>query len=145
MAYWNKGPSHLINKQLDIDSIIANYRPDILVIGEANFKRGQDVYEARHEGYTLHLGPGLDSLGVSRVAVYTKEGHMVKRRKDLEGGNVCTLWLQVGLPNRPATLYTFGYRQWQLPNQDSNISSTVASQLERRIVILEQWERALEE
>ena len=145
MAYWNKGPSHLINKQLDIDSIIANYRPDILGIGEANFKRGQDVYEARQEGYTLHLGPGLDSLGVSRVAVYTKEGLMVKRRKDLEGGNVCTLWLQVGLPNRPATLYMFGYRQWQLPNQDNNMSSTMASQLERWIVILEQWERALEE
>ena len=92
----------------------------------SNFKRGQDVYETRQEGYTLHLGPGLESIGVSRVAVYNKEGLMVKRRKNLEGGNVCTLWLQVGLPNRPATLYIFGYRQWQLPNQD-NITLSLES------------------
>ena len=39
----------------------------------------------------------------------------------------------------------FGYRQWQLPAQDDSTSSTVASQLARWLVILEQWERALEE
>ena len=60
LAYWNKGPSHLVNKQLDIDSIMASYKPDILGIGEANFKRGQDINEAKQEGFTLHkrAGPG---------------------------------------------------------------------------------------
>ena len=145
LAYWNKGPSHLVNKHHDIEAIIAAYKPDILGIGEANFKTSHDVNDARQEGYNLHLGPGLDSLGVARVAVYVKEGLVVKRRPDLEGGNVCTLWLQIGRPNRPGTLFMFGYRQWQLPGQVDNTSGTVAAQLERWLVILEQWERALGE
>ena len=143
MAYWNKGPSHLVNKKHDIASIISQHKPDILGIGEANFKPIHDLSETKQEGYSLHLGPGLDSLGVARVAVYTSDDLIVKRRRDLEGGNICTLWLQIGLPNKPATLYMFGYRQWQLPGQADNTSSTVAAQLERWLVLLEQWERAL--
>ena len=145
LAYWNKGSSHLVNKQHDIASTIASYKPDIFGIGEANFKQGHNIMEAKQDGYNLHLGPGLESFGISRVAVYTKEGLIVKRRRDLENNNVCTVWLQVGLPNRQATLYMFGYRQWQLPNQNTNISGTVNAQLERWLVLLEQWEKALEE
>ena len=78
-----------------------------------------------------------------RVAVYTREGLVVKRRRDLEGGNVCTLWLQIALPNKPSTLYMFGYRQWQMPAQRDSTSSTVACQLERWLKMIEQWERAL--
>ena len=54
------------------------------------------------------------------------------------------LWLQVGLPNKPAALVMFGYRQWQLPGPVEG-SGTVPAQLERWLVILEQWERALQE
>ena len=86
---------------------------------------GQDVVEAQQEGYNLQLGPGLERFGIAREAVYTKEGLIVKRRRDLEGNNVCTIWLQVGLPKRPAKLLMFGYRQWQLPAQDDSTSSTV--------------------
>ena len=137
-AYWNKGSSYLINKQLDIASAVARYKPDILGLGEANFKQAHDVIEAKQEGYNLYLGPGLEGFGTARVAVYIKEHLIVKKRRDLEGHNVCTMWLQVGVPNRPATLLMFGYRQWQLPDQNNIISSTVASQLAKWLVILEQ-------
>ena len=52
---------------------MASYKPYILGIGEANFQRGHNINEAKLVGFTMHLGPGLDSLGVSRVAVYTKD------------------------------------------------------------------------
>ena len=39
----------------------------------------------------------------------------------------------------------FGYRQWQLPWQNNNTSSYVASQLERWLTLLGQWEEALKE
>ena len=113
-------------------------------LGEANFKPGQNIVDSQQDGFTLHLGPGLESLGVARVAAYTRDGLVVKRRRDLEGGTVCTLWLQVGLPNKPAALVMFGYRQWQLPGPVEG-SGSVPAQLERWLVILEQWERALEE
>ena len=56
-----------------MDSIMASYKPYILGIGEANFQRGHNINEAKLVGFTMHLGPGLDSLGVSRVAVFTKD------------------------------------------------------------------------
>ena len=127
-----------------MSAVIAKHKPDILGLGEANFKPSHSTTDTLQNGYTLHLGPGLDSLGVARVAAYTRDGLVVKRRGDLEGGNVCTMWLQVGLPNKPATLLMFGYRQWQLPGPVEG-SGTVTAQLERWLVILEQWERALEE
>ena len=82
------------------------------------------------------IEPGLDNLGVSRVALYTKNSLIVQRRKYLEGGNVCTLWLQIGLPNRHVRILT---------GQNNSRSSNVASQLERWTKMLEEWERALEE
>ena len=36
--YWNKGPAFLCNKQLDIETIIALHKPNILGLGEANFR-----------------------------------------------------------------------------------------------------------
>ena len=144
LAYWNKGSSYLVNKKLDVTSVISKYKPDILGLGEANFKPGHNIQDSHQDGYTLHLGPGLESLGVARVAAYVRDGLVVKRRRDLEGGRVCTIWLQVGLPNKPATLMMFGYRQWQLPGPVEG-SGSVPAQLERWLTILEQWERALEE
>ena len=55
LAYWNKGPSHLVNKKHDIASIMSQHKPDVLGVGEANFKPGHDINEAKQEGYSLHL------------------------------------------------------------------------------------------
>lgn len=41
--YWNKGPSFLTNKQLDIDSIISTHKPHMLGLGEANFRHDHDL------------------------------------------------------------------------------------------------------
>lgn len=143
LAYWNKGPSHLISKQPDIESLISNHHPAIFALGEANFKSNHDLSDVQQEGYKLYLGPGLDSLGVARVCVYVREDLVVKRRTDLEGSNVCTVWLQIGLPNKPASLYMFGYRQWRLPNQPDDSSASIAAQAKRWDTILNQWETAL--
>ena len=79
LAYWNKGSSHLGSKRLDVSTVNAKYKPDILELGEANFKSSHNRTDSQQDGYTLHLGPGLDSLGVARVAAYTRDGLVVKR------------------------------------------------------------------
>ena len=48
--HWNKGPSLLTNKQADIKSIIADHKPHILGLGEANLKNGQDFAPIVHSG-----------------------------------------------------------------------------------------------
>ena len=146
--YWNKGPSLLTNKQADIQSIIADHKPHILGLGEANFKHGQDLDDVAVQGYNLHLGQGVDNGhagSTARVAVYTHTALRVKRRSDLEDKRVATIWLECGLPQQRGVLVCVGYRQWQLLGQVGNSSATVAAQLDRWKVFLGKWEAALQE
>ena len=115
-AYWNKGPSQLINKQTDIKTIIDRHKPHILGFGEANFNYGHIIEDVTIQGYKLHLDTGLDSREVgrtARVAVYTHDLLRVKRRHDLEDDKVAAVWLECGLPHQKGVLVCMGYRQWR--------------------------------
>ena len=39
IAHWNAGSAHLHNKMDDLESVIADFKPHILGVSEANFKR----------------------------------------------------------------------------------------------------------
>ena len=70
-AYWNKQPSFLCNKQLDIETIIATHKPHILGLGEANLRHDHDLTGVQQAGYTLHVDSSVRNpdLGMARVAV----------------------------------------------------------------------------
>ena len=147
-AYWNKGPSLLINKQSDIKTIIQVHKPHILGLGEANFKDGHNVEDATIQGYKLHLHSGLHCSEVgrtARVAVYTHDLLRVKRRHDLEDDKVAAVWLECGLPHQKGVLVCMGYRQWRLLGQSDDSSASVPEQLARWRTFLGKWETALQE
>ena len=81
----------------------------------------------------------------ARVAVYTHTALRAKRRSDLEDKRVASIWLECGLPQQRGVLVCVGYRQWQLLGQADNTSATVAAQLDRWKVFLNNWEAALQE
>ena len=147
LCYWNKGSSFLLNKQEDISDIINTYKPLVLGLGEAQYKKDHSLAEVQQPGFTLHLDSCQDSLGVSRCAVYTHNSLVVKRRDDLEDKGIATVWLQLGLPHQKGILVMCGYRQWRLPGQPDGgtASGTVPAQRERWARILSQWEKALSE
>ena len=148
LAYWNKGPSLLTNKQDDLETIIADHRPHILGLGEANFRHDQHIEDVNIPGYNLHLDSGLDNDqvgGIARVAVYTHNLLRVKRRHDLEDDMVAAVWLECGLPRQKGILVCVGYRQWRLLGQQDNSSSSVPQQLARWTKFLDNWETALSE
>ena len=146
-VYWNKGPSHLINKQHDIQSIIDTHRPHILGLGEANFRHDHALEDVQQAGYSLHLDSCVHNpeLGMARVAVYTHSSLRVKRRPDLEDDTVAAVWLECGLPKQKGILVCVGYRQWRLLGQADNRSASTAEQLTRWLKFLGMWEKALEE
>ena len=127
--YWNKGPSLLINKHQDIETIIADHHPHVLGLGEANYNQSQDIEAVQFPGYTLHLDSGLEQQGMARVAVYTHTSLRVKRRSDLEDPDTAYIWLECGLPGRRGFLICVGYRQWRLLGQGDNMSASVPEQL----------------
>ena len=146
-VYWNKGPAHLVNKQLDIQSIIATHKPHILGLGEANFRHDHILQDVQQAGYSLHLHSSVNNpnLGMARDAVYTHNSLRVKRRSDLEDEDVSAVWLECGLPHQKGILVCVGYRQWRLLGQRDGTSATTTEQLSRWLRFLEMWEKALEE
>ena len=145
--YWNKGPSALHNKMLEIETIIDKHKPHILGLGEANFRGDHDIDSVQVPGYTLHIPSIVQRPGqaMARIVVYTHHLLRVKRRWDLENENVAAIWLECGLPHQRGFLVCMGYRQWRLLGQTDSTSSTVAAQLTRWEMFLDNWEKALKE
>jgi hypothetical protein len=146
--YWNKGPSMLNNKQMDIETIIADHHPHVLGLGEANHRHDQDIEAVQIPGYNLHLDSGVDNMdvgGMARVAVYTHSSLRVNRRYDLEDDKIPAVWLECGLPRQKGILICMGYRQWRLLGQEDNSSASTAEQFSRWSTFLDKWESAIEE
>ena len=145
ILHWNKGPSFLQNKHREIESIIAAHKPHILGLSEANLWKNQDLLSCQYPDYKLHTCSTAENseLGVSRVVVYTHTSVVVTRRTDLENNTISSIWLEVGLPNKRKILMCHAYREWRHLNQENNSSATIAAQLERWVLFLDQWERAL--
>ena len=55
-----------------------------------------------------------------------------------------SIWLQVGLPNQKQFLVCQTYREWQLLKQEDGSSKSIEAQMERWLIFLDQWEKALE-
>ena len=113
LVYWNKGPSFLCNKRLDIESIVERHKPHVLGLGEANIRQDHNLQDLQLQDYTLHIDSSMTNpaLGLARVAVYTHKAQRVKRRHDLEDDTIAAIWLECGLPNQRGLLICVGYRQ----------------------------------
>ena len=145
VLHWNKGPSFLHSKHTEIETIIESHKPHIFGLSEANLWKNHDPSLSQHPDYQLHTCSTAENpdLGVSRVVVYTHNSVVVKRRADLENNTISSIWLEVGLPNKRRILMCHAYREWRHLNQENNSSASIGSQLERWVLFLDQWERAL--
>ena len=147
LLHWNKGPSFLINKHQEVETLVADHRPHVLGLSEANLKREHDQSIVQHQDYDLHTCDTISNpqLGVSRIVVYTHKSLVVKRRKDLEDNTISAIWLEIGLPRQKKILHCQAYREWQHLGQGDNLSGSIPSQLQRWELFLEKWELALME
>ena len=145
---WNKGNSFLQNKHHEIEALIAADRPHILGLSEANLKKETDLSCVQHDEYTLHTAPTLQNhqLGISRMVVYTHSSLVVKRRHDLEHESISAIWLELGMPRQKKIIVGNVYREWQHMGQGpNNTTGSIAAQLQRWIIFIDMWEKALGE
>ena len=147
IIHWNKGPSLLANKMDDLATIIDNYKPLVLGISEANFRKNDDIEDVQLTNYNIHISPTIDNPehGVSRVVVYTHRSLIVKPRPDLMSPWLSTIWLEVGLPKRQKFLLCNAYREWGYPNQLDMESRSIRAQQERWTKFLDTWQEAIAE
>ena len=147
LIHWNKGPAFLHNKHQEVEVVVANHKPHVLGLSEANLKVGHDLSLVQHQDYELHTCDTMTNpeLGISRIVVYTHKSLVVKRRRDLEDKNISTIWLEIGLPRQKKILHCQAYREWQHLGQTDNLSGSIAAQLQRWDIFIEKWELALME
>ena len=84
------------------------------------------------------------SLKTSRVVVYKHTSLVAKVREDLMSEWFSSIWLEVGFPGRRKFLVCNLYREWQYMGQGDASSLDMSEQLARWIILLEQWEKALD-
>ena len=142
---WNKGGGFLQNKIHEIENVVSGFHPHILGITEANYFKHHDENMIRIEDYDIITATTLDNpnLAVSRVVVYKHKSIVSKTRYDLMNDNIRSIWMEVGFPNKKKFLVCNVYREWQYLNQATDSSRSIQAQLDRWIIFLDQWERAL--
>ena len=147
LMHWNKGSSYLKNKMDEIEAIVQQQKPHILGLSEANLLVDHDVSEVNLPEYNLHLCPTIynRSINASRVVVYTHNSVMVTPRPDLMSNEVSAIWLEVGFPHKRKFLICNVYREWGHLNQQDKSTHTFTAQLERWKILVENWEKALQE
>ena len=47
LAHWNAGSAHLHNKMTQLELAVADHRPHLLGISEANFRQGHDLEDVQ--------------------------------------------------------------------------------------------------
>ena len=145
IAHLNKGPGHLATKINDIENVISGLHPHILGVSEANLFHHQDLQKVQIADYNLLTYPTLSNpdLNYSRIVTYVHKSIVCKTRPDLMSNNYTSIWIQVGLPRQKQILVCQTYREWQLLHQPDHTSKNIPAQLQRWIMFLDQWEKAL--
>ena len=146
LAHWNAGSAYLHNKVDELVEVVADLHPHVLGVSEANFKREHSLDEVQIQDYDLVLSKTVenDQLRTSRVVCYKHQSLVGRVRDDLMDANFSSIWLELGLPRKRKFLVCQLYREWQYLDQADHSSKSVAEQLIRWSVFLDQWVRALE-
>ena len=97
------------------------------------------------QDYSLFFSLTLENpnLEISRSCVYVHKDLNYKLRDDLMSDQFSSVWLELSKPRQKKILVCMAYRDWQYVKQVDCSSRSVAAQLERWLIFLEQWERAI--
>ena len=136
----NKGNSKFNNRIDQIQNIISQHKPHMMIINELNIKNGDIVSRNQYQNYRMETD-NLDIIDqVSRTGILVHQSIHYKRRLDLEAKGLSTIWLQLNYPGRRPILIQGIYRQFRRLGRAG--SNSITSQTERWRLILEKWEQA---
>ena len=109
----NKGDSDFLSRTDQINEIITNLKPNIVVINELNCKNNDNVARGQFPQYKLETD-NLDIVDqMSWTGILIHRDVQYKRRTDLETQGTSTVWLQLSYPGRKSILFQAIYRQFQ--------------------------------
>ena len=70
---WNLGPRQWRNKVEDISHMVLEYKPDVIVISEANLQFTEDIHLINIKDYDITTTLDYELIGMSRLVVLTRK------------------------------------------------------------------------
>ena len=136
--------THWENKKDEIENTIADFKPDVFIISEANFFDDIPEYMTNIGGYQLVHSPTFKFHKYDRLVVLIEDNLKVKIRQDLmDDSNVASIWMD--LTRRGVRKITLGctYREHKLLLQpEGHTSGTERDQNSRWRAFIKQWTTA---
>ena len=139
----NKGDTDLESRVDQINDLLTQYKPHVVVINELNSSSGDQITRNQFKDYHLETD-NLDIVDrTSRTGVLIFKDLHYQRRRDLETTGISTIWLQFNYPGRKALLFQAMYRQFQRLGVPGSL--TPSAQHRRWTLIIDKWEQAIKE
>ena len=139
----NKGNSDLNSKVQEINNLLVQYKPHILILNELNLDHRDKVTPKMFPQYTLEVDNLREVDGLARTGILIHKTINFKRRHDLETSGISTVWIQTTNRGHKPLLLQAIYRQFRRIRTPH--SNTTAKQKIRWTKICDKWEQALEE
>ncbi len=143
---WNKGQIDLTEKIEEVKDLINNFKPEILVINDANFNSHEDISLIKIKGFSLEVDNLMNDHKVNRTVIYIKENICYQRKHKYETKNESSITIAIGYQNMKKIWLTGHYRQFQLINKNKERSTTsISDQNFRFINQVNLWNKMINE
>ena len=117
---WNMGSKLWKNKLLEIQSLLAEYKPDLCYITEANLWEGCTPDEMEIPGHWLVLPNTISTLHHARIVLIVRNGLIVEKLDKLMDDNLATIWVRVGQAKKKSIISGGIYREFHQPGSGDN-------------------------
>ena len=114
ILHWNMGPMFWKRKTDNIQLLVDEKSPDVLLISESNLFLDDLDHEIKIEDYDIHMPKTMISMQYSRLIMLTRTGMQLQVMEDLMHPLVSSIWIKISGRGRK-NLYIGGiYREQTL-------------------------------
>lgn len=137
-SQWNKGPAKLTKRIPNIDLILSEHNPHILVINEANVNL-EELKNINFPNYTIEADSLITTSGQARTLLLVHKDINYVRCHSLEPQGLSSIWIKAGLKQQRKIMFNGFYRQWRVLNDVGGVSHKISEQRSRLKRLLQPW------
>lgn len=135
---WNKGSSKLYKRIPNIDTILLDHSPQILIINEANVNN-EELKHIHFNSYNIETDNLIRDNIQARTIMLIHTDIAYERCKSLEKEGLSTIWIKAGYRQQKKILINGHYRQWRRTDDKNGSSHHLSEQRIRLKNLLEPW------
>ena len=140
VIHWNMGSKYWQRKIIEAEAVALQYKPDLLIISEANLMEDLNDQQRNLTGYSLLLPKTTELQMVARIIMYVKDGLNVVKMEEIMDNGVAAIWVKVGGRGKKPLIIAGVYREHKYLFQGPETSTDRAQTL-RWFKFVESWKR----